>query len=177
MTMSYIRFLVSATLLMLMSQSLHADDPIDSQALSQRIQALKEGVLDLERDLSLLEEELLYPSSKSSFFLSVDVGTPIRLVDVNLRLNGEHVGYHFYSDEEFDALRQGGIQRLDTRNLPSGQHELEATITGYDPNGEDYQRTATHTFNKGPRRKKIELRVVDDLDRMQHRFEFREWDQ
>ena len=164
-------------LVALLFGSVQAASGEEGQGLSQRIEALKEGVLNLDRDLSLLEDELLYPSSKSSFFLSVDVGTPIRLVDVNLQLNDEHVGYHFYTDEEFDALTKGGIQRLHTQNLPSGQHELEATITGYDPNGEDYQRTATHTFNKGPNRKKIELRVVDDLDSMQHRFEFREWDQ
>ena len=54
---------------------------------------------------------------------------------------------------------------------------LEATITGYDPRGKDYQKTTSYTFDKGPGRKLIELRVVDDLDAMQHRFEFREWDE
>ncbi|MCH8543135.1 MAG: hypothetical protein LAT61_06170 [Alcanivorax sp.] len=145
--------------------------------LSQRIEQLRREVLDLNRDLSLLEEELLYPSSQTAVFLSVDVGTPIRLVDVNLTLNGQHVGYHFYSDEEFSALTKGGIQRLYTGNLRSGRNQLEAIITGYDPRGKDYQRTASYTFEKGPGRKWIELRVVDDLDAMQHRFEFHEWDQ
>ncbi|WP_238582950.1 hypothetical protein [Isoalcanivorax pacificus] len=147
------------------------------EGLSQRIQTLKQGVLDLNRDLTLLEEELLYPSSQAAFFLSVDVGTPIRLVDVNLTLNGQHVGYHFYTDAEFDALTKGGIQRLYTGNIQSGRNVLEATITGYDPRGKDYQKTTSYTFDKGPGRKLIELRVVDDLDAMQHRFEFREWDE
>ncbi|MCK0536630.1 hypothetical protein [Alcanivorax quisquiliarum] len=145
--------------------------------LSQRIQALKEQVLDLDRDLTLLEEELLYPSSQASFFLSVDVGTPIRLVDIKLTLNGEHIGYHFYSEHEFEALTKGGIQLLHTGNVRSGRNELEVSMTGYDPRGQDYQRTVSHIFNKGPGRKHIELRVVDDLDAMQHRFDFREWDQ
>lgn len=148
-----------------------------ADGLSQRIQTLKQGVLDLDRDLTLLEDELLYPSSQTSFFLSVDVGTPIRLVDVNLTLNGQHVGYHFYTDLEFDALSKGGIQRLYTGNVRSGRNVLEATITGYDPRGLDYRRTASYTFDKGPGRKHIELRIVDDLDAMQHRFDFREWDQ
>lgn len=147
------------------------------EGLSQRIQNLKQGVLDLNRDLTLLEEELLYPSSQAAFFLSVDVGTPIRLVDVNLTLNGQHVGYHFYTDPEFDALTKGGIQRLYTGNIQSGRNVLEATITGYDPRGKDYQKTTSYTFNKGPGRKLIELRVVDDLSAMQHRFDFREWDE
>ena len=145
--------------------------------LSQRIQTLKQGVLDLNRDLTLLEDELLYPSSQAGFFLSVDVGTPIRLIDVNLTLNGQHIGYHFYTGPEFDALTKGGIQRLYTGNIQSGRNVLEATITGYDPGGKDYRKTTSYTFNKGPGRKLIELRVVDDLSAMQHRFEFREWDE
>lgn len=148
-----------------------------NEGLSERIQSIKEGVLNLNRDLTLLENELLFPSSQSAFFLSVDVGTPIRLVDVNLSLDGRHVGYHFYTEQEFQALTQGGIQRLYNGNLKSGRHTLKATITGYDPQGKDYRRTAEHTFTKGPAKKMIELRVVDDLDNMQHRFEFREWDE
>jgi hypothetical protein len=107
----------------------------------------------------------------------VDVGSPIRLVDVNLTLDGRHVGYHFYSEQEFAALTKGGIHRVYQGNVTSGRHTLEATITGYDPQGRDYQKTANHTFTKGPGRKMIELRVVDDLDSGQHRFEFREWNQ
>lgn len=149
----------------------------ETEGLSQRIQNIKEGVLNLNRDLSLLEEELLYPSSQAAFFLSVDVGTPIRLVDVNLSLDGQHIGYHFYSEQEFQALTQGGIQRLYNGNIGSGRHTLEATITGYDPQGKDYRKTTEYDFTKGPSRKMIELRIVDDLDNMQHRFEFREWDE
>lgn len=145
--------------------------------ISRQIQDLKQGVLNLNRDLTMLEQELLYPSSESAFFVSVDVGTPIRLVDINLTLDGQHVGYHFYSEQEFEALSKGGIHKVYQGNLGSGRHTLEATITGYDPAGKDYQKTATHTFVKGPGRKMIELRVMDDLDSKQHRFEFREWNE
>lgn len=147
------------------------------EGLSRQIHSLKQNVLNLNRDLSLLERELLYPSSESAIFVSVDVGTPIRLVDVNLTLNGKHVGYHFYSEQEFTALTSGGIHRIFHGNLPSGRHTLEATVTGYDPQGKDYQKTTSHTFTKGPGRKMLELRVVDDLSTMQHRFEFQEWNE
>lgn len=149
----------------------------EDAGISRQIQELKSGVLNLNRDLSMLEKELLYPSSESAFFVSVDVGTPIRLVDINLTLDGQHVGYHFYSEQEFVALSKGGIHRVFQGNLASGKHVLEATITGYDPSGKDYQKTASHTFTKGAGRKMIELRVIDDLDAKQHRFEFREWNQ
>ncbi|PKM22436.1 MAG: hypothetical protein CVV10_04330 [Gammaproteobacteria bacterium HGW-Gammaproteobacteria-14] len=145
--------------------------------LSGQIQALKQGVLDLNRDLSMLERELLYPSSESAVFVSVDVGTPIRLVDVNMALNGKNIGYHFYTEQEFTALTSGGLHRIFHGNLASGRHTLDVTITGYDPQGKDYQKTTSHTFTKGPGRKMLELRVVDDLTTMQHRFEFHEWDE
>ena len=148
-----------------------------SEGLSRQIQTLKQGVLDLNRDLSILERELLYPSSESAIFVSVDVGTPIRLVDVNLSIDGKHVGYHFYTEQEFTALTSGGIHRLFHGNLGSGEHTLEATITGYDPQGKDYQKTARHSFSKGPGRKMLEMRVVDDLSTMQHQFKFQEWDE
>lgn len=147
------------------------------EGLSRQIHKLKQNVLDLNRDLSLLERELLYPSSESAIFVSVDVGTPIRLVDVNLTLDGKHVGYHFYSEQEFTALTNGGLHRIFHGNLPSGRHTLEVTVTGYDPQGKDYQKSTSHTFTKGSGRKMLELRVVDDLSTMQHRFEFHEWNE
>lgn len=164
--------LVAAVILCLTQVALAQDE-----GLSARIQSIKEGVLNLNRDLSLLEEELKYASSQASFYLSVDAGTPIRLVDVNLSLDGNHIGYHFYSEQEFQALSQGGIQRLYNGNIESGRHTLEATITGYNPDGKDFRRTTEYEFTKGPARKRIELRVLDDIDGQQHRFDFREWDE
>jgi hypothetical protein len=168
-----IRILLAGGLATLLAGTAIANQP----GLSGQIQALKQGVLDLNRDLSMLERELLYPSSESAVFVSVDVGTPIRLVDVNMALNGKNIGYHFYTEQEFTALTSGGLHRIFHGNLPSGRHRLDVTITGYDPQGKDYQRTTSHTFTKGPGRKMLELRVVDDLTTMQHRFEFHEWDE
>jgi len=172
MTKSFRRYAVGALLALCCSQGM-AEEP----GLSRQIQQLKQGVLDLNRDLTMLENELLYPSSHTAILVSVDVGTPVRLVDVNLTLDGKHVGYHFYTEQEFTALSKAGIHRLYDGNLTSGKHTLEATITGYDPRGKDYQKTATYSFSKGPGRKMLELRVLDDLATKQHRFEFREWNE
>jgi|TARA_R110002073_G_scaffold2938_2_gene19154 hypothetical protein len=172
MTNSLRRFSLGALLSLLCTLSVAQED-----GLSRQIQDLKQGVLDLNRDLTLMEKELLYPSSQTAILVAVDVGTPIRLVDVNLTLDGKHVSYHFYTEQEFAALSKGGIHRLYDGNITSGKHTLEATITGYDPRGKDYQKTTTHTFTKGSGRKMIELRVLDDLATKQHRFEFREWNE
>ncbi|MFZ5756682.1 MAG: hypothetical protein ACOY3X_07240 [Pseudomonadota bacterium] len=164
------RTLVVALLLAFVSAGTHAAD-----AASRDLQALKQSVLDVNKELTSLEQQLLYPSTQVAMFLSIDVGTPIRLVDINLVLDNKNVGYHFYTDQEFQALTKGGISRLYTGNVTSGEHTLRATITGYDPQGKDYQRSTAYKFVKGAGRKMIELKVVDDVETRQHKFEFKEW--
>ena len=45
------------------------------RSLDENVQNLKKEVLDLNRDLFLLEEELLFPAkSQVAFFISMDVG-------------------------------------------------------------------------------------------------------
>ncbi len=144
---------------------------------SRDLQALKQDVLQLNKELKSLEKELLYPSTQAAFFLSLDVGTPIRLVDVNLILDDQHIGYHFYEEQEFEALSKGAVHRLDDRNITSGKHILKAIITGYDPQGKDYQKTAHYEFVKNSGKKFIELHIVDSDDGAAHRFAFKEWEE
>lgn len=137
---------------------------------------LKMDILTLNREITQLEKELLFPSSETAVLVSVDVGSGVRLVDVNLSLDDKNVGYHFYSDQEFAALTKGGINRLYGGNIPSGQHVLKATLTGYDASGKDFQRTVSFNFTKGPARKVIELQAGDNASRTQSEFRFKEWE-
>lgn len=155
---------------------LFATGALAEEGLSRQIQNLKMGVLELNRELTRLERELLWPSSEVAVFVSVDVGSPVRLVDVNLTLDGEHVGYHYYSDPEFEALTKGGIHRLFDGHVTSGRHVLEATITGYSQ-GKDYQKSTRYEFVKGAGRKMIELKAGDDHASGRHEFRFREWNE
>lgn len=167
-----VQALCTFLMLMILGCSVHAAD-----FASREIENLKQSVLDINKEMSDLEQQLLYPNTHVGVFLSVSVGTPIRLVDVNLQLNGKNLAYHFYSDQEFLALTKGGIHRVFNGNLASGEHTLKVTITGYDPQGKDYQRTTAYKFVKLAGRKLIELAVVDDLEIRQHKFVFKEWDE
>lgn len=153
-----------------------SNNPEERKNLDLKLQELKKKVLELNRDLTIIEEELLYPSTQVALFLSLDVGTFIRLVDVNLTLDGKHIGYHFYTDDEFESLRKGAVHRLFTGNTISGKHQLTAVITGYGPDGKQYQETTEYSFVKEANRKFIELKVVDSSEQNKHVFEFREWD-
>ena len=54
------------------------------RALDEDVQALKKEVLDLNRDLFLLEEELLFPAnSQVAFFVSLDVGEYFELDSIS----------------------------------------------------------------------------------------------
>jgi hypothetical protein len=62
------------------------------RTVDQDVQALKKELVDLNRDLFRLEEELLYPASTQvAVFLSVNVGTFFALDSVQLKVDGKEV--------------------------------------------------------------------------------------
>ena len=147
------------------------------RALDQDVQALKKEVLDLNRDLFLLEEELLFPAnSQVAFFISMDVGEYFKLDSVSLTIDGKEVANYLYTDREVDALIRGGVHRVHMANLKTGDHEVIAVFTGQGPHTRDYRRGATVTVNKGIGAKYLELEITDRLKKQQPEFEIKEWE-
>ena len=90
-----------------------AADSVDTD-----VQTLKKELVDLNKDLFKLEEELLYPASTQvAVFLSVDVGTFFALDSVTLKVDDKEVTNYLYTDREVQALHRGGVQRLYLGNL------------------------------------------------------------
>jgi len=147
-----------------------------ARALDTRVQELKQDVLDLNRDLFVLEEELLFPASTQvAVFLSVDVGTFFALDSVELKLDNKVVTNYLYTDRENAALHRGGVQRLYLGNLRTGKHELIAIFVGKGTHDRDYRRGATVNFEKGTEPKFIELRIRDKEKKLQPEFEVKIW--
>ena len=145
--------------------------------LDKDVQSLKKEVLDLNRDLFLLEEELLFPAnSQVAFFISMDVGEYFSLDSVNLKINGKEVANYLYTNREVDALLRGGVHRMHMANLKTGDHELVAVFTGKGPHGRDYRRGATLEFTKGIGAKYMELQITDRVKKQQSEFEIKEWE-
>ena len=66
-----------------------------------RIQDLKQEVLDLNRDLFVLEEELLFPASTQvALFVSMDVGKLFELDSVQIKLDDKVVANYLYTPLE-----------------------------------------------------------------------------
>jgi len=147
------------------------------RSLDQGVQSLKEEVLDLNRDLFLLEEELLFPAnSQVAFFVSLDVGEYFELDSVSLKIDGKEVANYLYTEREAKALMRGGVHRLHMGNLKVGDHELIAIFTGEGPHVRDYRRGATLSFNKGIGAKYMELKITDRVSKQQPEFAIQEWE-
>ena len=154
-----------------------AESRDEFRQMDQDVQALKKEVLDLNRDLFLLEEELLFPAnSQVAFFVSMDVGEYFDLDSINLKIDGKEVANYLYTEREADALVRGGVHRLHMANLKSGEHELIATFVGKGPNVRDYRRGATLTIDKGIGAKYIELEITDRVKKQQPEFVIKEWE-
>ena len=147
------------------------------RTLDGRVQALKKEVKALNRDLFILEEELLYPSrTQLAVFLSVDVGNFFRLDSVQLKIDDKVVANHLYTKRELEALKRGGVQRLYIGNVKSGEHELVAIMSGPGPNNREYRRGSTIKFTKESAAKFLELKIVDVTQKLQPEFVVKEWD-
>lgn len=144
--------------------------------LEADLEQLKEDTLNLNRDLLILEEELLYPaSSQLAVYLSVDLGEFFHLDGVRLQVDGEPVAAQLYTEAQRDALYRGGVQRLYLGNLNSGEHEISAVFTGIGPDGRDYKRGADLLVEKGQEPLVLELKIVDSERKLQPVFAIEEW--
>jgi len=155
-----------------------ATDPAaEFKSVDQDVQSLKKQLIDLNRDLFKLEEELLYPASTQvAVFLSVDVGTFFALDSVELKLDDKDVTDYLYTEREVKALHRGGVQRLFLGNLKAGEHELIAFFTGKGPHERDYRRGTTIKFDKAIGAKYIELKISDRAASLQPEFVVRQWE-
>ncbi len=165
--------LLPSLALVLVSGGLQAD----SAGLDAEVQDLKKQVQALNRDLFLLEEELLHPASTQvAVFVSLDVGEFFDLDAVEIKLDKKEVAHYLYTEREREALRRGGVQRIYTGNLKTGEHELVAFFTGEGPHERDYKRATKLTFEKSLGPKYIELRISDVKSQRQPEFTTRVWD-
>jgi hypothetical protein len=149
----------------------------DTRTLDQEVQGLKKDVIDLNKDLFVLEEELLFPANTQvAVFLSMDVGTFFTLDAVTIKIDNKEVTNYLYTAKEADALLKGGVQRVYLGNQKVGKHELVAFFNGKGPGELDYRRGATLNFEKGVGAKYLELKISDRVSKHQPEFIVKDWE-
>jgi glucose/arabinose dehydrogenase len=149
----------------------------DFKTLDQEVQGLKKDVIDLNKDLFVLEEELLFPANTQvALYVSMDVGTFFALDSVTVKIDNKEVKNYLYTAREADALLKGGVQQIYLGNLKVGKHELVAFFTGKGPAERDYKRGATINFDKGVGAKYLELKITDRVAKHQPEFTIKDWE-
>jgi hypothetical protein len=131
------------------------------QSLDEQVQEIKSNVLGIAAELSRLEEVLLYPSNTQvAVFVSLADEDDSRLDSVQIQIDGESVAHHIYSFKELEALQKGGVQRLYTGNLSTGEHRLEVSVSGKLSNGKDFSTSETFSFEKDVEPKLVGLSLA-----------------
>lgn len=122
----------------------------NTRSLDGQVQEIKSDVLNIASELSNLEERLLYPSgTQIAVFVSMAENEQFRLDAVQVEINGELATHHIYSFNELEALQKGGVQRIYTGNIPSGDHQLNVTMIGKLKNGTDFNASDSFVIAKG----------------------------
>lgn len=151
--------------------------PGDSRTLDQEVQGLKKDVIDLNKDLFVLEEELLFPANTQvAVFLSMDVGSFFALDSVTIKIDNKEVANYLYTAREAQALLKGGVHRVYVGNLKVGKHEIVGFFTGKGPHDRDYKRGATINFEKGVGAKYLEFKISDRVPSHQPEFLVKDWE-
>ncbi len=151
--------------------------PAEFKTLDQEVQGMKKDVIDLNKDLFVLQEELLFPANTQvAVYVSMDVGAFFALDSVTLKIDNKEVKNYLYTAREAEALLKGGVQELYLGNLKVGKHELVAFFTGKGPAERDYKRGATITFDKGVGAKYLELKITDRVTKHQPEFKIKDWE-
>ena len=151
--------------------------PAELKTLDQEVQGLKKDVVDLNKDLFVLQEELLFPANTQvALYISMDVGAFFALDSVTVKIDNKQVKNYLYTAREADALLRGGVQQIYLGNLKVGKHELVAFFTGKGPVERDYKRGATITFDKGVGAKYLELKITDRVSKHQPEFMIKDWE-
>jgi hypothetical protein len=153
-------------------------DSGDFKTLDQEVQSMKKDVIDLNKDLFVLEEELLFPANTQvAVYVSMDVGAFFALDSVTVKIDNKLVKNYLYTAREADALLKGGVQQIYLGNLKVGKHELVAFFSGKGlPVDRDYRRGATINFDKGVGAKYLELKITDKVAKHQPEFLIKDWE-
>lgn len=130
------------------------------KGIDEQVQDIKKDVLGISSELTQLEEKLLYPSNTQvSLFVSIAKNEKFRLDAVDIKIDGKETTHYLYTFKELEALQNGGVQRIYTGNVRSGEHTLDVTLIGKTAGNSEYRQSASYKFTKdvGPRLVEITL--------------------
>jgi hypothetical protein len=140
------------------------------KGLDEQVQEIKTDVLSIAAELNQLEERLLYPSNTQvAVFVSMAGGETFRLDSVEIQLGGKPVAHHIYTFKELEALQKGGVQRIYTGNVRTGEHDLQVSMTGKSAAGSDFRKTEGFKIHKDVGPMIVEISLADQRVNLEDR--------
>jgi hypothetical protein len=154
-----------------------ADEPAESselQGIDEQVQTLKKEVIQINHELSLLEEKLLFPSTTQiAVFVSLEAPQDFRLDSAELSIDNQMVAKYVYTFRELEAFHKGGVQRLHTGNIPTGAHNVSVLLRGKSAGGDAFEQTGTASVKKDVNPKFVEMHIVGNSG--MPNVQFRDW--
>lgn len=136
-------------------------DKQEFRSLDEQVQSLKGEVININRELMLLQEKLVYPSNTEvSVFVSLQASNKFSLDSIDLQIDNKSVQKHVYTYRELEAMLNKGVQRLYTGNLANGKHQVTVKISGHTASNSGYEKSAAFTVSKENGPKLVELQIV-----------------
>jgi len=152
-------------------------EPSAEQLRIEHINALKIEVLQLNGDLSTLEQDILYPLlSQFSVYLSATDKLPIKNGKLIIKLDGRTIAEHAYTPKMLNALFNDAIQHIYVGKLKQGNHQLQLSYAWQDRKGKTIKGSLAHTFKKEFQAKHIEITMVNKTSKKDPILKVIEWE-
>ncbi len=150
---------------------------LNDENLDSAIQSLKQEILNINNDLSILENDFLFPiNARITIFVSLDTNEDFDLKSVKIKLDEKIIANHIYSERELNSLRRGGVQRLYINSLEPGEHELVVHYIGQGRNARQFRRASVQNFTKNNNPQYVELKLSQKNSRRQPEFLLKVWE-
>jgi len=151
-------------------------DESDNRTTAEKLESLKSEVLAVNRDLFILEEDLLFPAStQMAVYFSVDIGYFFSLDNIKIKIDDKQVTHYLYTEKDVSALYRGAIQKVYLGNISTGEHEIVAILIGEGTHKRKYRRAVSLKFEKGTEAKALEIQLRDDEGKLQPKLNVVEW--
>ncbi len=145
------------------------------KGLDEQVQDIKKDVLDLTTELSQLEEKLLYPSNTQvALFVALTGNKKFQLDSMQVEIDNKIVAEHVYTFKELEALQEGGVQRIYTGNIKTGDHNLIISFIGRTESDDEYKRSKKYIITKAVGPKFVEI-ILAGKKTSDQKIHFKDW--
>lgn len=135
----------------------------EEPALIKEVNSVKKAVIELNQELSQLEQELLSPKgTEIAFYFSLSGGEYFVPLSIEIKAQGIAPIHHLYTEKEVKALRMGAVHPIKSSNISVGKHKVEVKVKGVDNKGQPTTLAFENEVEKSTAPLMLEISVRDN---------------